>query len=330
MKCNLFIGMSFVFAISLNSCGMRDYMADADSCKELVKEFKTEDVLIGRSSTIHTTDSLLFVLDHTSTDSIIHMFDAFTDRHIKSFGKFGQGPDEIARAGQFAFDHDKGEAYVFDYGQQRVMAFNIDSVVSDPEYRPYVKLRFTTAKAFPDRYVHINDSLGFARHISPGKTKGFVQSLCRYNLDSGTVVPFGDPALKCYENRSMFAVSPETNMVAEACSTQDLVIIYDFDGNVINRFEGPLYSSDVNRDATYFTGAVFAGDYLLCSYSGDTTGKEYFGPYIVVFDKKGDYMKTLDLGRKIINMSYSPAKGRLLIGFDDEMQFGELSLSEII
>ena len=79
MKCNLFIGMSFVLAISLNSCGMRDYMADADSCKELVKEFKTEDVLIGRSSTIHTTDSLVFVLDHTSTDSIIHMFDAFTD-----------------------------------------------------------------------------------------------------------------------------------------------------------------------------------------------------------------------------------------------------------
>ena len=326
----IYIAVVSLLSYAVTSCGMKSYGDDAISVKELINEFPTDSVLIGNSSSIYATDVYTFIMDHHPNDKIIHVFDPKTHAHIGSFGKFGQGPAEITAPGQMAYSNDKREVYVFDYGQRKVMSFNVDSALADTSYAPSVKLHFSTAKSFPDRYVHINDTLGFARSIQPGKTKGFVQTLCRYNLSNGTIMPFGNPNEKCYENRSLFDVSPEKGLVAEACSTQDLILIYDFDGNTIKRIEGPHFSNELDRDKFYFTGVTFADNYIICEYSGNSTDKDYYGTNLVVLDTDGNYIKTFNLDKKIQSISYNQPNNSLLLKFDDEMQFGELSLTELL
>lgn len=294
-----------------------------------VLEFSTGDAIIGRQSTIMSVDSLLIILDHAPTDDAIHLFNVLSGNHIVSFGKFGQGPSELTRPGNMAFNPTKRELYVFDYGQNRIMTFNIDSVISSSDYIPRLKLNFTISQSFPDRYVFVNDTLGIARLIQPAK-RGFTQSLCRYNIDNGALTPFDDANEKIYANRSLFGVSRDLSLIAEACVTQDLIILYDFNGVIQTRIEGPSFSTELNRDRTYYTNVKFAGNYILCAYSGDTSGMNYYGTFIKIFSSKGKLIKTLDLKKKIVDMSYNPLKISLFLVLDDEIQFGELPLSNIL
>ncbi|MDE6188551.1 MAG: TolB-like 6-bladed beta-propeller domain-containing protein [Duncaniella sp.] len=322
--------LSGCIAAAMYSCNVHDKTSQPIDIHALVTEFTTGETLIGKHSTILTSDSSIFILDHQSVAETIHMFDAITGKHLKSFGKFGQGPTELTRPGQIAYSPERREIYVFDYGQNHIMAFNVDSAVTISDYTPREKLKFDTGQTFPDRYIHVNDTLGYARSIKAAKQRGFTQSLCRYNLSDGQLEEFGNSEAKHYANRSLFAVSPQKRLVAEACSTQDLLIVYDFDGNIVARYEGSEYTDDINRSTTYFTDVEFVDDFILCAYSGDTTGKNYYGSLIKVFDSSGIPVKTFDSGRKIMDFSYNPADRSLLLTFDDEMQFGKLPLTGLL
>lgn len=313
----------------LHSCGMSSYTSNPIEISSSIKRVDTGDILIGKSSHTIIADSLIAIMNYGSTDSIIHLFNTNDYSYVKSFGKFGPGPNEILRPGQLAYDRQKKEFYVFDYGQRHVMEFKLDSL-SNPIYTPSIKKSFSTTITFPDRYVHINDTLGFARSITPGKTKGFIQGIGKFNLSTFELTPFGDNSDKCYENRSFFAVSPEKGLLAEACITQDLLLLYNLDGELITNIKGPEFSMEVDRKNTFFTGVVFADNFIICPFSGDKTGKEFYGKYLVIFDDLGKYIKTLDLGKKIISLCYNPIRNSVYFTFDDETQFGELSLSDMV
>ena len=74
----------------------RDQVVDV---RDKMKEFSTQDVLIGRISRTYLIDNYLIVTDYNSPDKLIHLFDKNTFEHLASSTYQGQGPDEITIIG---------------------------------------------------------------------------------------------------------------------------------------------------------------------------------------------------------------------------------------
>jgi len=50
----------------------------------------------------------------------------------------------------------------------------------------------------------------------------------------------------------------------------------------------------------------------------------------LVFDLHGDYLKTLDVGYKIVDFCYDDDNNRIIMNLNDEIQFAYLSLEGLI
>ena len=79
----------------------RDQVVDV---RDKMKEFSTQDVLIGRISRTYLIDNYLIVTDYNSPDKLIHLFDKNTFEHLASSTYQGQGPDEITIIGHVGRD----------------------------------------------------------------------------------------------------------------------------------------------------------------------------------------------------------------------------------
>ena len=79
----------------------RDQVVDV---RDKMKEFSTQDVLIGRISRTYLIDNYLIVTDYNSPDKLIHLFDKNTFEHLASSTYQGQGPDEITIIGHVGID----------------------------------------------------------------------------------------------------------------------------------------------------------------------------------------------------------------------------------
>ena len=66
----------------------RDQVVDV---RDKMKEFSTQDVLIGRISRTYLIDNYLIVTDYNSPDKLIHLFDKNTFEHLASSTYQGQG-----------------------------------------------------------------------------------------------------------------------------------------------------------------------------------------------------------------------------------------------
>lgn len=51
---------------------------------------------------------------------------------------------------------------------------------------------------------------------------------------------------------------------------------------------------------------------------------------LLVFNLEGDYLKTLNVGYRIMYFCYDKENNRILMALNDEIQFGYLSLEKII
>ena len=141
----------------------RDQVVDV---RDKMKEFSTQDVLIGRISRTYLIDNYLIVTDYNSPDKLIHLFDKNTFEHLASSTYQGQGPDEITIIGHVGIDETNRRFFVSDHGKLKIFAYDLDSVLTTPEYQPSVKIDMKK-KLFPDDYLYLNDTLCIAKIIEP-------------------------------------------------------------------------------------------------------------------------------------------------------------------
>lgn len=296
-----------------------------DVSDDIVEFVPDSNVIIGSNPEITSAIQYLFIKDGKSTDNLIYVFDARTLDYKGSFAKFGHGPEEILVPGQLQINDKERTAYLFDHGQLKIQAFNVDSALQSPEYKPWVKQRFDSGR-FPDRYRWINDTLGFGRLILPDYEHHYYkQSLCKYNITTGEITEFGNIE-RIPESHSMFDVSAEKNIVAEAYCTNDLVIFYDLDGNVLHRVFGPEYDEKPTQRITYTPKVRIIGDKLFCQHSGT---KDFYGNLIHIYSLDGRYLQTLDAGRTVETIALLQGTTRLFMAFNDDMQFGTLDLAKL-
>ncbi|MDR2809061.1 MAG: 6-bladed beta-propeller, partial [Tannerellaceae bacterium] len=106
--------------------------------------------------------------------------------------------------------------------------------------------------------------------------------------------------------------------------------ICNFDGDLICNICGPAWGHR-NHKHSYYSRAIFCGDKIYATYLGSTRIDEekmrsIYPTQILVFDLQGNYIQTLDVGLRISDLCYDEENNRLLLGFDDDIQFGYLEL----
>lgn len=313
-----------------NSVETRQRQRDkVENITDKIRELPMADLIIGPAGRINVTENHIFFTDANAADNYVNMISPFTLKHEGSFAKIGPGPEEIQSPGAVSMNDELGTVYIFDYGHWQVAAFNIDSALTVPDYKPWVKLKITSS-AFPSHYAHINDSIGFAREISNWDlNNSYSQAICTFNLSTGEQRPFAE-AERRPDNRSL--VTPYAgadSIVVETCSNNDLMLIYDFNGNLLRKVKGPHYGNNPDKHTAYFNKSVVTPRYILASYSGGPRNTEYFGTKLHIFNHQGDYIKTFETGRTIIDFGFHEKTNRLFFVFNDEMQFGILDLDNM-
>ena len=153
-----------------------------------MKEFSTQDVLIGRISRVYLLSDYLIITEYNVPDKLIHLFDKNYFNHLASTTYQGQGPGEITIIGHVGTDEAHRRFFVSDHGKLKIFSYDLDSVLANPDYQPEVKMNMKE-RQFPDRYLYLNDTLCIARIIEPIGNSDYRPSVARWNMTTEEIVP---------------------------------------------------------------------------------------------------------------------------------------------
>lgn len=298
--------------------------------RDKMKEFSTQDVLIGRISRVYLLSDYLIITEYNVPDKLIHLFDKNNFNHLASTTYQGQGPGEITIIGHVGTDEAHRRFFVSDHGKLKIFSYDLDSVLANPDYQPEVKMNMKE-RQFPDRYLYLNDTLCIARIIEPIGNSDYRPSVARWNMTTEEIVPmkYEYPDLK--RVRFIYAASAEHKRYVQCYSQYDLMTICDFDGNLICNIHGPKWNTEITQTQHYALSATFCKDKIVALYSGsDHRTDAYYPTKFLVFDLNGNYLKTLETGYMITDFCYDKENNRLIINLNDEIQFAYLDLTDII
>ena len=294
--------------------------------KSQVKEIDTGDVLIGNYSSMYLSSKHLIIADHYAYDKAIHLFDKNDFHPIASVGTIGQGPREITNLGAICVDEAKNKLYVTDHGKQKIFSYDVDSIITMPDtYIHQTKARIKSNQ-FPSNPIYISDTLSYGRVIAPTSPSTFDQMIGKWNMMTGELHTIGEKHPEVKNKRSLIDVSLEKGIIVEVYINHDLMNISDLDGNVQCYIYGPDWGQ---QGLETFEDVMITPNHILSTYSGGLWGRGRTEK-IHVFDLKGNYQKTLDIGYAISSCCYDKTHHRLFMVFDDEIQFGYLNLEGII
>ena len=309
--------------------GKRNNIIDVHS---QVVEIPTEDdVLIGGNANLYLLRDKLIIGDGQSAEQQIHIFDKNAFRYLASTAYRGQGPDEITLLGHIGIDEKRNKFYVSDHGKMKIFSYDMDSVLADPEhYSPNVKAEMNMTQ-FPDCYLYMSDTLSLTRLITPTSVSTFEDGVAKWNIEKMTFEPMPYKHPDINKKRITFAASPELGIYVECYSRHDLMTICDMDGNLKCNVYGPNWDNGSGKVKKHHYGeATFCGDKLIASYAGGDYRTDYEPTKLLVFDTAGNYLKTLDIGRKIIHICYDKDNNRLIMNLNDEYQFAYLDLDGLL
>ena len=297
-----------------------------------VKEIGTEDVLINRYSQPFLLDRYLIIGDYVSKDNLVHIFDKYDFKYICSTAFLGPGPTEITSFGSFCINENDREFYISDYGKQKIFTYELDSVLSNPlNYMPTVKVNLNQEQ-IPNRYYYINDSLCYASIITPTGRSGFNQSGAIWNMMTGKITQLKYTHPEIEKKRVNIAVSIKNKTFVECYDHHDLMTIYDLEGDLKCNVYGSKWNNKTSNKQNYYGSVIFAKDKIVASYSDgiDNFGKQSRPTTLLVFDLKGNYLKTLEIGYNILEFCYDEENNRIIMSFDDDIQLGYLELGNIV
>lgn len=293
-----------------------------------IREISMEDVLIGAMAKPYVFDDYLIIADYRSMQKMVHIFNKNTFAPLCSFGDPGQGPKEITVLGTVAWNPEKRELYVTDHGQLRILGYQLDSLLQNPGYEPFVKLKLNGMN-FPNDYCYINDTLAYGSFIQPTSSSTFLQTSGKWNMQTGEIklTAYTHPADQ--KKRISYAVSPASQTLVECNGRYDLISLYNLEGELQCNVYGPNWDESGDRKK-HFSQVQICGDKIIALYSGQDWNKGNLGEIFHVFNMKGDYLKTLVVGRPINYFCYDKDNNRIIMNLDDEIQFTYLDLEGLL
>ena len=100
----------------------------------------------------------------------------------------------------------------------------------------------------------------------------------------------------------------------------DLISLYNLEGELQCNVYGPNWmKAETEKNISH--RFKICGDKIIALYSGQDWNKGNLGEIFHVFNMKGDYLKTLVVGRPINYFCYDKDNNRIIMNLDDEIQF---------
>ena len=306
--------------------------------QDKIQEIKIEDVLLNNYSMVHLIDRYLAIKDPSSYDKIIYLFDKNDFSYITSTGDKGPGPYELTTPGDIGFNATNRKLYVPDHGKYQFFFFDLDSVLANPSYTPKERLKFDRSH-IPIDMQYLNDTLSIGYFIMPVSNSDFRPAAGIWNMstDEITLLNTHDhPQIQ--RKRASFAASLEHGIFVEGYMHHDLMSICDLDGNLKYYIYGGKWDDRTQNKVIFYTKIIFCKDKIVGLY-GD--GDDNFiqdkdgvrsneATKLIIFDINGDYIQTMELGYKTLDICYDQDNNRIIMSMDDVIQFAYLDLDGII
>lgn len=292
--------------------------------KAEIKDILTE-FTIGRSIVAIVGDILL-VIDIQSTEEGIHLFNKNNFKYITTTGRIGKGPGEIVRYGTIGIDNKNNVFYMTDYGKDVLWRFNIDSILNNKEYMPE-KVGDLPKDMFMGRFDILNDSIFLGKAIDVINYHTYTEVFRKFNIKSNKSTEFGyqHPETKKGKASSYIKISKKHDIYINCYYADDLMTICDLNGNLKYNIYGPDWGKNKNGRKHYYTGVDIFNDYIIASYSGKEIFRydEYkrlktnFPTKFLIFDIKGNYMKTIETGYEFHFFCIDEENKRVIAYFED-------------
>ena len=336
----IFYFLISIFCISCSTQNDKEkWQNDRDNVLNVNKqihEIIIKDILISNTARLYTLKQYLVICDHKTEDKQIHFFDKNTFQYVAGIAYQGQGPQEITMLGHVAVDNKEQNFYVSDHGKQKIYKFNLDSVLFNSVYFPKDDIEMNIKK-FPDTYFFINDTISLARVIEPTSNSTFNQMIAKWNMIDNEIFPLKYTHPNIEQKRICLAVEPQIKRYVECYHQYDLISMFDFNGELICNIYGPNWTEKKDRKK-YYRKALFCKNHIVALYLGEDSfiedlniGRKVNLPSkFLIFDKDGNYIQTLETGYKISDFCYDKVANRIIMNFDDEIQFGYLDLNNIL
>ncbi len=326
----------FILIISTIGCsynqGIHYSISEDDivEVKHLIKEVVIDTPLIGSWSRPYIINEYLVISDANSIENQVNLFKKDDFSYVTGTGLRGQGPKEITTVGALMSDETHRKLYVSDYGKMNILIFEMDSLLTNPDYFPErnIKMNETT---FPDRFYYVNDTLCYARTIIVEEGKHFQQNLVKWNMKTSKYHNFIEGHPRVERKRSNFTVSAEHNLIVDCYTHHDLIGLYTLDGELKTYIYGSSWNDRTDNSMIYHNGVIICKDYILTGYSGGQNwSNEQFVNQFLVFDIHGNFIKSLKLGYRVSDFCYDMDNNRIFLVLNDEIQFAYLPLETIL
>ncbi len=298
--------------------------------KNKVVEIFFEEAIIGSIARLHLINDYLIIQDPKSDHMLIHLFSRNNYEYVTSTVPKGQGPGEVANMGHIGINEITQEFFVSDHGKLKIFSYSLDSILINPYYVPSLKKEINNVQ-FPSSYEFINDTLCFARIIEPSGNVGHNEAAAKWNMKTGEITKMKYSHPKTEKKRIDLAVSIDNEILVECYQNHDLMTIMDLDGNLKYNVYGSNWNSRNASQFRHFGKILFREDKIIASYSGgDLRSEEYYPDKLLIFNIRGDYIKTLDIGYRISDFCYDQNYDRIIFNFEDIIQFGFLEMNDLL
>lgn len=305
--------------------------------RQNVHEIPMDEVLIGSIARLFLLNDYLIIADCKSVDEQIRLFDNRDFSYVFSVAPFGEGPDEITNMGNIVTNETKNEFYVSDHAKQKIFCYNMDSLLIDSMCPPTIKARMDELE-FPSNYHYFNDTLSIGVFIRPTGVSGYNQVIARWNMKTGMVTPMSYEHPQIEKKRVSMDVSEQYDIYVEGYLYHDLLTICKTDGSLVCNIYGPDWNDKRSNKKSYYRKVAFYNDKIVALQSGQDTfyndkmngTRSLLPTKFLIFDIQGNYIKTLDVGYRISDFCCDTKNERLIMNFDDDIQFGYLELKGII
>ena len=298
-----------------------------------IEEIAIEDVLISRYSQPFILNECILIADYTSIDKVVHIFHKNNFKYLCSIGSLGMGPNEITSFNKLVINSKDREFYISDSGKQKLFAYQLDSVLLKPEqYRQIEKVNFKNEK-FPQKIIYINDTLSYASVIKPTGNSGFNQSVEKWNIKTGDFYPLNYTHPLIEKVRNNFDVSVKDSICVECYDHHDLISILDLDGNLKYNIYGPKWQHEKTNKVRFYSSISIAKGRIFVTTSfgrNNFDEKTYLPTAFLIFDLKGNYLKTIETDYNIIEFCVDEENNRIILSLDDNIQYGYFSLEDIL
>lgn len=125
----------------------------------------------------------------------------------------------------------------------------------------------------------------------------------------------------------MANISLPHNTLVECNRRYDLISLFYLDVELQCNIYGPNW--DKNGDGkSHFKNATICDDKIVVSYIGEDWNQNDGARMLHVFNIAGDYLKTLNIGRRINCLCCDEENKRIIMNLGDEYQFAYLDIEK--